>query len=294
MISSLSRIINTNLLLLCLITSCFSFAQDNEEKIKEIKALSDKSYKSYLEYKSEESLEYAKQGNKIALEIGDSKSIAKTYNQIARAYTIMGKEKEALEYIEKALAEKFTLGEPLLHAKLIILKADNHARLGLDEIANKETFEALDLLKNETEPAALLEKASIYYFISKDFYDKKDYNSVIKYENLNGEILKTMDEKKVYPQMNSMYSLKGSAFLETKKFDSAYHYFTKAYELQKKYDESNLYQVYILLGNYYYKMDDDKKALEFYLKSVENYKSLQINDPLCYKFTKTFLKSMVR
>lgn len=86
-----SKIFSSLFLTIFFLISSFSFAQNKEAKLKEIEALSDLSYKSYTELKNEESLEYAKKGNKIALEIGDSKAIARTYNQIARAYTNLEK-----------------------------------------------------------------------------------------------------------------------------------------------------------------------------------------------------------
>ena len=118
-----------------LLISSLSFAQNNEAKIKEIIDLSDKSYKSYSEYKNEESLKYSQKANEIALEMGVSKWIATTYNQIARAYTNMGKQKEALLYIDKAMAEEYTSTKVLLQAKLIILKANNHSILGMKDLA---------------------------------------------------------------------------------------------------------------------------------------------------------------
>ena len=207
------KIFSSLFLTISFFISSFSFAQNNKAKLKEIETLSDLSYKSYTELKNEESLEYAKKGNKIALDIGDSKSIARTYNQIARAYTNMGKQKEALEYIDKALAEKFTQTEPILQAKLIILKANNHSILGLYEVSKKEHFEALDLLKNETKPAAIREKISIYSLISYDFFDKEDFQSALKYENLKIKLLKTFPEEEIASRISEMYDTKGAIFL---------------------------------------------------------------------------------
>ena len=267
-----------NLFAVFILISCFSFGQNNETKLKEIETLYDQSYKSYTEAKNEESLVFAEKAKKIALEIGDSKSIARTYNQIARAYTNLGKNKEALVYIDKAMAEKFSKTDPLFHAKLIVLKANNHTMLGLYEISTKEYFEALDLLKNETKPAALREKVIIYALISYDFYNKGDYQSALKYENLKVKILNSFPEEEIVSQLSTMYDTKGSIFLVTKKFDSAYHYLNKGYELKKKYNDPVLYQQYIALGDYYNDTEDYKKALEFYLKGVENFESLQIED----------------
>ena len=281
-----SKIVTKIFLPILFLISSFSFAQKNEAKLKEIEALSDLSYKSYTELKNEESLEYAKKGNKIALEIGDSKAIARTYNQIARAYTNMGKQKEALENIDKAMAEKFTKTDPIFVAKLILLKANNHSMLGLYEVANKEYFEALDLLKNETKPAAIREKISIYSLISYDFFNKGDFQSSLKYENLKIKLLKTFPEEEVASRISEMYDMKGSIFLETKKLDSAYHYLTKGYELKKKYNDPVMYAQYFALGDYHNQTGDTKKALEFYLKSVENYDSLQVEDPAIVKVYK--------
>ena len=79
-----------------ILISCLSFAQDKDAKIAEIKALYDKYYKSYTEYQYKEALEYSKKANELALKLGESEWVSKTYNGIANVYTNMGKQKEAL------------------------------------------------------------------------------------------------------------------------------------------------------------------------------------------------------
>ena len=49
---------------------------------------------------------------------------------------------------------------------------------------------------------------------------------------------------------------------------------------------SLVFLVYFALGDYHNQTGDTKKALEFYLKSVENYDSLQVEDPAIVKVYK--------
>lgn len=271
-----------------ILISCLSFAQDIEEKMAEIKTLYDKSYKSYTEHKNEESIEYSQKANKIALEIGDSKWIATTYNQMARAYTLMTKQKEALMYIDKAMAEEFTQNDLILKAKLITLKADNHFRLNMLDLSKKECLEALDLLKNEnTNPKMLRQKLIILTILSKNAFLKEDFKTSLKYENAKMEILKKFPEEEVVTRLSEMYQGKGYAFLKTKQLDSAYYYFNKGLELKKKHKDPVLFSEYIALGDYYDIIKNKEKALEYYLKTAENLKSVDTDDPNLVEVNKT-------
>ena len=260
--------------------SCLSFAQDNDAKVKEIKALSEKSYKSYFEFRNEESLEYSEKANKIALEMGESSWIATTYNQLARAYTNMGKQKEALVYIDKAMAEEYTSTNVLLQAKLIILKANNHSILVMKDLADKENFEALDLLKHEnTDPKILTERVIILNLVSTNAFGCKDYLSALKYENSKIGILKKLPKEFIQNHFYQMYNKKGYIFLETKKLDSSLYYFNKGFNLKKKNNDPLLFEEYRGLGDYYERTGDYKNALDYYLKTVENLKKVDIEDP---------------
>ena len=177
------------------------------------------------------------------------------------------------------MAEEFTKTDLPSRVKLLTLKANNHSLLGMYDVSNKEFFEALDLLKNEnTDPKMLRQKLIIFHHLSYNAYMKGDYHTSLKYENAKIEIMKKFPEEEMVLRWSEMYSGKGDIFLETKKLDSAYYYYNKALELKKKHNDPVLYSEYRGLGNYYSVTGNQEKALEYYLKTAENFEKTDLRD----------------
>lgn len=279
--SILNHIIKKNLYIICILVSCLSFAQNKDAKSQEILTLIARANKAHFEFKNVEALKFAKKANVMALQSGNSKLIAATYEQMAIALTNLGMQKESLTYIEKALAENYSKNDEVFQVKLRMQKANNHSILGLFDLANEEYFKALNLLdKKKGDSAAMLNKVNVLTLITNNFFNfEKDYQSAMKYENQKHEILKKFPEKKVMYFLSVEYDTKGYIYLETNKLDSALHYFNKGYALKQKYGDEVLFSQYCAFADYYARIGDQKKALEYYLKTIENLEKLGVQDP---------------
>lgn len=278
---SFSKIFNTIFLTVLFLISSFSFAQNNEAKTKEILILIEKSNKFHFEFKNVEALKYAKKANVMALQLKDSKLTAFSYEKMAIALTNLGMQKESLSYLDKALAENYTQKNDVFQVKLRMQKANNHSILGLHDVANEEYFKALNLLdKKKDDSIAMLNKVNVLTLISANYFqNKRDYESALKYENQKQEILKKFSEKKVAYFLSVEYDTKGYIFLETNKMDSAFYYFNKGFALKQKYNDKVLFSQYCAFADYYARTGNQKKALDYYLKTIKNIEELGIEDP---------------
>lgn len=262
-------------------TYTFSFAQNDVQKQKKINLLLKKSTESYENFNQIKSLEYAREANVLALKLGNSEQIAKSYCSMAVALTNLQMQKESIECIEKAFDQEYTRNNIYFQAWLTFLNANNHSTMGLYAISYKENYKALSLLeKTRNTPLALQLKANVLEEIGTSYYiETKNLDSAFKYHNLKLNVLKKLPEKFAFLDLVKSYDTKGYVFLETGQPDSARHYFEKEYALKLKYNDPVLYVQYCAFADYYYGNGDYEKALGYYLKTAQNIEQHNIQDP---------------
>lgn len=261
-----------------ILMSSFSIAQDDVKK--EIDLLLKKSEISYGDLDQWKSLEYAREANILAIQSGDSERIARSYCNMAMALTNQQMQKESIEYLDKAFQQEYTQNNTDYQAFLMFLKANNHSTMGLYAMSYKENYEALNLLKKTKSTLKTLElKAKILGEIGTSYYvETGNLDSTFKYHNLKYAVLEKLPEPLVFQDVSKVYDTKGYLFLETNLPDSALHYFEKGYYLKLKHNDPVLYMQYCAFADYYFANGDEDKALDYYLKTVENIEQYKIQD----------------
>ncbi|MFP3593177.1 hypothetical protein [Chryseobacterium sp. SIMBA_038] len=260
--------IKKNILFPTLLISSLMLCQ--KKKFQEIDKLLKAAEKSNTEYRDLETFEYSKKAIILSQEAGDSKRLANSYYTMALSLANLELLKQSLVYIQKAYAQKSTAQDTLLLSKLKELKFYDYNSLGLKSEGTKELFEAKELIKTQkdTESAKLL--ARIYGEIGNNYYYQDNIDSAFVYYKLKFDQLKKLPEKDIYKNKAYLYYYMGKSYLKKKNTDSVLHYIQKSIELKQKYKYPLLFADYTLQGDYYFEEKKYHKALDFYLKSLQN------------------------
>lgn len=285
--------IRKNILLSLILLSGFLFCQD--QQFKEIDKLLKKADESFYQFKTLKQLEYAQQANTLALKTGNSERIAKSYRHLSSALAMLQLPQKSLLYAQKGTEEKYIRNNPPLEAQLLAIKACNYDNLNLTSQAAKERFKIINLLKDSNDEESIAFRIAIYTSLAAHYtLDKKDTDSAFIYFKKGGEQLNKISEKKYYPLNAEYFLYLGDTFLLAKKADSALYYFEKGYQLKQKYQDPVLFTEYTFLGNYYSEQKQYTKALDLYLKGLDNikkyYNGLSEHADLYQKISATYGK----
>lgn len=252
------------------------FASQNRE-VRKIDELLEKAEKSHRKYRDFEELKLAKEANVLAEKSNNSKIIAESNYILARALSCLELQKESLYYIQKASSLEYTKNTPLLQAKLLEIKSYNYSVLSLNSLCLKERKKILYLLKAEKDSSSIKIMAKTYANIANKYFDDNKLDSAFIYYRLGGQEIKKLTEKNAYITISSFYVALGNAFMKKGQKDSTLYYFKKSYDLKIKYKDPVLFNQYMLFGNYYENQKQYEKALELYLKAIQNMKDYSAN-----------------
>lgn len=266
-----------NIFWIFLLISNLLFSQ--KEQIKNIDAILVLSQK-YSNINNQKSLDYAKKASVIAEKTNNSEKKAYSYIYIAKRLVFLSKPKESLEYVEKSINEDYTDHDVLLRAMIKEVQAYNYNRLGFDSDALSEYYHILTLLKNQNTKEAFSLKFNAlvsighYYFVNQEY--KKAFEYINKAEKLSKEGISL--NINMNSELADLYSLKGNVFLYANKDDSAFFYIKKSFDLIQKEPEVVKYVQYSAMGDYYYKIESRRTAIDYYLKALEDMQSHGIYD----------------
>ncbi|ANF49865.1 hypothetical protein A0O34_04625 [Chryseobacterium glaciei] len=276
--------IKKNILLSILLISSLIACQKKE--FQEIDELFKAAEKSNLAYKDLETFKYSKKANILALKTGDSKIIAESYYKLALSLSSLELQKESLTYIQKAYTQESIENNILLQSKLKELKSYDYISLGLKSEGLQELFEARQIIEKRNDPESIKLLARIYGQIGNYYYYENNIDSAFVYYRLKSDQLKKIPEKDIFKNKAYLYNYIAKAFLKKKNADSSLYYIQKSFDLKQKYKDPLLFAEYISLGDYYSEQKNYQKALEFYLKSIQNMKEhsvLRTYSPDIYK-----------
>ncbi|SIQ85355.1 hypothetical protein SAMN05880574_1293 [Chryseobacterium sp. RU37D] len=215
----------------------------------------------------------AREANILAERVGDDQRKAKSSYYIARSLFNLGLKKESLSYVGKEDSEQYLTNNPIQKALFVELKAYLYRALGLYSQSKEEFRNAFALLNNKNNEEASEIRARIYANLAQN---STNINSRLNYLNLQKKELNKLSESKYYSSFSEHYNYVGNIYLE-KNTDSAFYYYQKSYNLKQKYNDPVLFEQYYSFGGYYQEKKEYKKALDFYLKALDNMKKYTSN-----------------
>lgn len=191
-----------------------------------------------------------------------------TYINISNAFSYLNKNKEGLEYLDMARKKmKKVRHNPLLLAKLYGQYGNCYALLGLYHQSNKNFNKAIlysKKIRDEEQKKKKLYTANAWKSYNFNKLGLTDSAKAIDYRNL-----------KLFPDNPSVYEKIAHLYISKRNhLDSAEYYLDKALPL---IDGSiyNKTEILISFGDLYIAKKDYKKALEYFLESLELSKKMK-------------------
>ncbi|PKF74493.1 tetratricopeptide repeat protein [Chryseobacterium sp. PMSZPI] len=230
--------------------------------------------KTTWEYKSRGDFEGALKFNTKALseyeQKGDIQGIIMVYTNIGGILCNFSRYKESLEYLDKAKKELKKVNSPLLTGNLYNEYGKNYTQLGLLEQSNAAFNKAEYYIKKLTNDQQ--KKAILFYN-----YSWKRANFV---RMKNQDSLQDIERKMLVVKPGTLtYTRIADGFIAKKKhLDSAEYYMNKAVLNFNTARNTEKAIALFSYGDLHNVKGDKKKALEYYLKTIDIFKSTK-NQP---------------
>lgn len=268
-------------LLLFILPFNLYFAQQKDHT-KEIDTLIDLADKN-INVDFENTLIFATKALEKAKKENDSKRIAKAYYYIARSNIFFRRFDQSSKYLEKGLQESAVKNDILLKASFLTLQGSYYSSMSLFEQSLKSYQNAFKLINSNKDIESKLLIADLYIRFADHYTDKNDHASAHRYADKSINAIEMipnqryLSAQKIYREKPLIYFYKSWILLEEKKPHEALPFIEKAYSnaLFEKYDYMALFDE--IYGDYYYQTQSYSKAIDFYLKVVENKKKFQHN-----------------
>ncbi len=215
---------------------------------------------------------YSMQAIAFTSNCGDPEKKAWSYYYAAKALIWKKKLDESLNFADKALEEDIVYKNPILLSCLKNIKVSVYSRLGTNNLALQECYEILEILHGLNTVEAELLRARAYYGIAIHIDNTRLSDSYFQKSN---EILKHISDqqvllvKRIFRFKAYFYHARAGIFLSRKKMDSAKYYSEMAYRQSFIDDVTPKNHFLGSIGNYYYENKDDKKALFYYMKAMD-------------------------
>ncbi len=168
-------------------------------------------------------------------------------------------------------------------SKRVTYEKNDIKNIAADNSRNSSVFldkydydKAMDYLKESLKYNTLVDNIQgiilNYANMGKIFLLKKDYESALKYYNMALEIGEKNIEIKSDKEKSFVYNGLGEAYLFNGDYENAEKNFNKALEF--KIDDEARALVETNIGRIYFNKKDDKKALNYFLRSLSIYEKL--------------------
>ncbi len=221
--------------------------------------------KTTLEYRKKLDAEGALKFNINALkqyeENNNTKGIIMAYTNIGSLLCGLGRNKESLEYLDKAKKELLSINDPLLKANLYNEYGRNYNRLGLYEQSNAAFDQAKSYIKKISN-IKQREFALSYNYSWQQQNFPKDKNR----DSLQAIKKKIMGVK---PNILSYTRIADKFIAQKNHIDSAEYYMNKAFTYSKDASDVEKAIAWFSYGDLYNVKGNKEKALEYYLKSLD-------------------------
>lgn len=204
--------------------------------------------------------EYEKQNN--------TEGIIATYINIANTFSYLDKQKEGIDYLEKAKKIINKTKNPLLYTMLYNQYGKCYSLLGLYHQSNKNFNKAIFYLKkvqDQKQKRKSLLSANLWKWYNFSRMGHTDSADIIQFKNL-----------KLFPENPSVYQKIANTYTwKNIHLDSAEYYLNKAVLLSKNGNLYNKGEILINFGDLYMTKSDYKKALEYYFQALSLYRKMK-------------------
>ncbi len=200
------------------------------------------------------------------------------YNLISKALLALNQLDKASYYIDKALKEDYVKNNNKQKALFLSTQATYYSRLGLPKFYLQKNIEALDLIKFKNDIESKLIKANIYIKFADYYFEKHDIKSTHFYADKSIEMIESIsikdynNAKNIFRIKPYVYFYKGWFYINNNQPEEAKKFIDKSYKLAIEQNYKYLGIFYELNGDYYFQIKNYEKAIESYLKSIENNK----------------------
>ncbi|WP_312192017.1 hypothetical protein [Sphingobacterium sp.] len=258
-------------LILCLFTfKAFS----NDIKKKEIDELLNKAKESHASVNLLQQLESAMKARDLANKYDYDEGKTKAQFWIADALLYVGLFKESFKSIENLQGTKYYDEDPQLQSETHGMKGKCYMYLGLTHQAIQEFHLQLAAATNlESEKQ---KKFSVFAYgnLSTIFGRTGKIDSLVKYNQLQLETLRGLDEKENALLFIGVYDDMGNFYTKKLDFPKAEYYLKKSLELVERYNVPVYYNTMTYLGNLEQEKENYKEGLVFFDKSLANKKAV--------------------
>lgn len=257
------------LFLIVILFSNKIFAQINEEE-KRVEDLLALSYNTFARTNVRKSAEYANKALILSEKIGYSKGQSYSYYYLAQAFSELGEQKKALDYLGIALKSEYCSTDPLLIFHIYRLRCRVYGALSYFKLAINEQRKGVSYIskiKNDNVDRLYL-KSLADENISICYSRMGMMDSAYHYLNQKKKYLKTTDIDKYYPNFINTYNLFAQYFASEKKEDSAKHYLRMAIKIANEKKLPFTFESNKQMGNLFMDKNETDSALHFYMKAL--------------------------
>lgn len=250
----------------------FSFTLlSNDNIIKEVDSLIELSKKQRYSVDIQSSAETAYLALNKSIEADYSKGKSASYLALAKTLFYLGNFSKSLEYLSLTESEPYSSQNPNILFEISRIRGQIYSYLKLDEESIKEFHKCISLTKN------ILSKEDRDYGLSLSYenlsivYLNLDIaDSVYYYLNKNKELLKSMDESRIYLSLVNLYTSIGEWHSNESEYDLANQNFAKALSIAEKYQYPYLSRTYMYMGDMQTRKSNSDSALYYYHKALNN------------------------
>lgn len=222
------------------------------------------------------SLSYAKQASLLAEKKGDSEKKALAYYYIIRNLFFLRELKEGYSYIEKGIKEEAVRTNPLYKTLFTEATANYYGLISLPNKQLEEERKVLKLLPLGKDINSKMLEANTYMVIGDAYIDMGNYQSAHVYADKAIACIEKISEndylkaKRIFWRKAYIYFYKGWIYLQQDKPQEAYPFIKKAYDQSGVEDLAYKAPFLEVYGDYYFKTENYKKAIEYYQKTIDN------------------------
>ncbi|WP_407500527.1 tetratricopeptide repeat protein [Elizabethkingia anophelis] len=259
---------------LVLVIASFYSAQERPFA-KTIDSLLDHSKQQFAAVDILKSIETANKALKMSQIKNYSKGITIANIYIGKAIMETGNFKKALEYIEQAEKEPYFNSYINAQVEVYRLRGIISGNLKMYNVAIRQFYKQLKLSEKIEDP---YKKALSMFWAHENlthvFSILKLKDSVWIHLKTQENILKGLNEKSVALDLSTTYSKMGEMYITEKKYSQAKIYLDKSMDLLTKYKIPYLYNVFLQYGNYEASLSNEKEAVNYYRRALNNTKEI--------------------